>query len=472
MKNLFLLTTLLCLLVTSVQADVGQACDPSDDIDEVVSGGTLVCRGGTKVFVPTPASTTSSTATQTPAANNSQTPASTATSEQVDTVTRAIAACETAAESTVGSCATDRNGTMGGLLDGADALARGLAQMNSATGSTNAETCQTMAQTAGAANAAMGAIKANCLMSFNSCSSSCKEAEDAIKQLPAGERSTYTSQLSGHKTKCNSAQTRLKSLDQNIAGAMQAYQRSQTCVQDVTGNTLPTLEQCRANPALANCNLVLPQDCTNPQVASTNLACICQASNGRDSRCGQANLGSTSPFQGPANGADKSSVNDGTLGAQTLDAFGTKSGYEMPSITPTEKIATAPPGSPGGGGGGGGSGRGANEPKPRQAPYYPSRISAEVNKGYVGGSGAPGAFKTGQALAGGSVSPDGGWIPPKVAPNPNQINFDRFRPNEAAFKNRGLASNDVLPNGLLAPHVNIWKQVNTRYQKIMSTLTP
>ncbi|MBX2995077.1 MAG: hypothetical protein KF681_09650 [Bdellovibrionaceae bacterium] len=465
MKSLLLLTTLMLFCTIGHADSEGDPCTADDHVD----AGTYVCRNGRLVFQA--AGTTTPSGTQTPASAN-QTPASTATSEQVDAVTRAIAACETAAESTVGSCATDRNGSMGGILDGADALARGLAQMNAGTGTTSAETCQTMAQTAGAANTAMGAIKANCLMSFNSCSSSCKEAEDAIKQLPAGDRSTYTSQLSGHKTKCNSAQTRLKSLDQNIAGALQAYQRSQTCVQDTTGNQLPTLEQCRANPALPNCNLVLPQDCTNPQVASTNIACICQASNGRDSRCGQANLGSTSPYQGPAGGTDKGSINDGTLGAQTLDAFGTKSNYEMPSITPTEKINSQLPGSPGGGGMGGGSGRGANEPKPRQAAYYPSRINAEVNKGFVGGSGAPGAFKNGQALNGGTVSPDGGWIPPKVAPNPNEINFDRFRPSDAAFKNRGLASNDVLPNGLLAPHVNIWKQVNSRYQKIMSTLTP
>ncbi|MFN7728617.1 MAG: hypothetical protein ACK5P7_05635 [Bdellovibrio sp.] len=380
-----------------------------------------------------------------------------------DTVREAIQACQTAAESTEGSCATDRNSTMGSVMTAGDQIAR---SMGSMTGSTIGETCAQMANYQGAANTALGAIKANCVSSFSQCSDSCKTADDLIKQLPSAQRYEFTSQLTPLKRQCNSAQERIRGIDQNIASAMQAYQRSQACLADV-GTTMPTLAQCQANPSLPNCNLVLPQDCSNAQIAATNIACICQATNGRDPRCGSANFSSSLPNSGGT--LDQASVNDGTLGAPSLDAFGTKSDYVAPEIKPTARGEMNLQGQ-GGGGGGGISGRGANEPKPRQPGYSPSRINADVNKGFIGG-GAPG-FGTKGGLAGGSVGPDAGWIPPKVAPNPNAINFDKFRPSDANFRNRGLASNDVLPSGLLAPHVNIWKQVNSRYLKIMSTLTP
>lgn len=133
---------------------------------------------------------------------------------------------------------------------------------------------------------------------------------------------------------------------------------------------------------------------------------------------------------------------------------------------------------PGGGGGGMSGGRGsANEAKVRQAPGRPeSRINADVLRGSYsgntpGGFGARPAGAGGAAPGGGTYTGNGAWIPPKVAPNPNAINFDKFRPANMRF-DRSVASSEVLPSGLLAPHVNIWKKVNSRYLEIMSTLTP
>ena len=429
-----------------------RVCDPEkDDPRAAAGGGRESCINGQWVRDTN--------------ASASPTPANGVDEAKAQEIRQAIQTCQTAAESTQGSCATDKNSTMGSLMTAGDQIAR---SMGSMTGSATGETCAQMANYQGAANTALGAIKANCMYSFSQCSDSCKTAEDLIKQLPAAQRSEFNTQMTPLKKQCNSAQDRIKGIDQNIASAMQAYQRSQTCMADV-GQTMPTLAQCQANPSLPNCNLVLPQDCSNAQIAATNVACICQATNGRDPRCGTANFSSSLPNQGGT--MDQASINDGTLGTPNLDAFGTKNDYVAPEIKPSERGNMNLQGQGGGGGGGGISGRGANEPKPRQPGYNPSRINADINKGYIGGGSGPG-FGTKGGLAGGSVGPDTSWIPPKVAPNPNAINFDKFRPNEASFRNRGLASNDVLPSGLLAPHVNIWKQVNSRYLKIMSTLTP
>lgn len=386
----------------------------------------------------------------------------------------AIEKCASQGADTVGQCATDRaNGMMGTLLDGADAFAQ----------ATTATACQSAFDAAGAANSALLGIKTNCAMSYQTCSNSCREADSLINKFPVeSERSGFRSELSSGKTQCQSAQSRLRGIEQNIAQMQASQTRAQTCLSDVGTPTAPTGQlalqahcaQYPYDPACAQ----LRQDCSNPQYAQNNPICIC-ATNPGDSRCGNTGRGleasiptTLPPAGGGGGGIDGALGNPNALNSTLNDAAlnGPQGPFE--STTGANPRFSNSPASHGGG-----SSSLAGDPGAPGGPAGPGRSTFDTN--VLGGGGAPrGPGGSGPGGSAGSGQPVDrgtrtalGWIPPKIPSEGDAVNLERFRPKMDGLPGRGPTS-QLSSLGILGPHVNIWKQMNRRYLSLSNTLMP
>lgn len=408
---------------------------------------------------------------QAPTAARRETPASREPSDGVSDekrrqVQEAINRCSQASSSTESSCSTDRaNGMSGTFFDGADAFARSLGTTNMGAG----EACQNMAQTSSAANSAMLGVKSACVGAYQQCSDACSGAERLINELPSGQRSEFQSQLRPLKTQCQSAQTRIQGIDQNLARIQQSQQQAQNCQNDVTGNNngltqAQLLQACAQNPNLPQC-ATLRQDCSNPQFAASNQVCICVA-NPTAPGCGSGKLPSLATQNGgdATSGSNASSaLSSSSLGG--LDDMGSTGAMANPEIEPSASGETGIRSRGGDSAAFSGSAHGANTAGLKYEEDEKNFNTDVLSGRYAGGGTSFGAAPDSPV---GSYSQSGSWIPPKVGTYESKVDLNKFRPD---MQMRNPAS-DSVPSGLLASHVNIWRQMNKRYLSVMGTLKP
>lgn len=406
---------------------------------------------------------------------------------KISAAEQVIAECESQAGSAESACITEKDDWSSTGLSVADAVARGMPNGNFNLSTVSA--CQNTANAIGALNAVLAGAKVRCSNSYDSCYKACyNEVRKPLNELKSDYKKPFDERWTQAKKQCSSAKTRLANIEQNIAQATTKMQQAQSCVSDVASaqaNLIPTLAQCQANPNLQNCNQVLPA-CSNPNTAANDLACICQNTQGRDPRCGQVNYSATTPNTAGigSSGAGGAAAFDGSRGISGNSSLGSLADSLNGGSAPNEgpnglddknqggKNGLNVPSPGGSAAGGGGSHTGANQAKLKQAPQgSPSKINSDVFRGTYGGNSGFNTSGGGYKSDSGSYSRQGSWIPPKVGKNPYSVNIDKFRPN-MRLADRTIAGQSVLANGLLAPHVNIWKQVNSRYLQVGQTLAP
>lgn len=236
-------------------------------------------------------------------------------------------------------------------------------------------------------------------------------------------------------------------------------------------------EQCAKNPSLPMCAfMVNGTDCSNPQVASTNVICQCRV-NPSLPACQQQKLGDTTTglanYSVPGLGVGGA---DGLGNAKALGSFG----------------------GPGDGFGGGGVGLGS-EGKPDQGDgrslVRGSAGNAKVGEGNgnkppgrdPGGGGGGSSLNTktiaGWGYAGGGSGGGGGGSGSgsqsydqngnRYGQNGNSPNVDlrQFMPGGQRDPSRGLAGISG-PDGITGPNSNIWQKINVRYYAVSPSLLP
>jgi hypothetical protein len=119
----------------------------------------------------------------------------------------------------------------------------------------------------------------------------------------------------------------------------------------------------------------------------------------------------------------------------------------------------------------GASSKGANTPGIKKKTGSFSMINTQLSQGFVSAT----AIRFGghaNTPERGNYQQNGSWIPPRVgAATPNPVDVDRFRPSLNRKDFRAPASNNVQKD-IYASHVNMWKQINLRYQSLAETLQP
>lgn len=304
--------------------------------------------------------------------------------------------------------------------------------------------------------------KSNCASSISSCESSCSSAQSQLSSIPQDQRASFQSRASTVSSSCNSAKSGLSNIEASLAQAQNVQTRSNSCLRDTNAGQVS--EVCKANPQAPGCGGAV-QDCNNPTFASQNpTQCARPAAtalnpgsptsssapapttsadsmsslfgSGHGGNAGTAADGSslTGSDAGSSTGHDGSRAdNTSGLQGQTDAQMSLKGGANTPGVKTTGPSADAP------------------------APAPSALIGS-----------APGAWNQGPtptdpALAG-SYSTSGSWIPPKMDDGVNPGDMNRFRPNLVPAV-RGPAS-EVLPSGILASHVNIWKRMNQTYFRL------
>jgi hypothetical protein len=267
-------------------------------------------------------------------------------------------------------------------------------------------------------------------------------------------------------------------MDQQLAAIVARRQQAQACQNSVVGNTPSLADQCKANPQMAGCAALLPQDCTNPQIASTNLTCICLKTPG-DARCGYAKIGT------PAGGIDGSSGSSKGSGTPSTAAFGTSDldfgpgAADIPISNFDEGQGQGTNQKLGSFGSAAMSGTGgANVPPEKRARVAGgSGFNTSVHSGYVGGGGASAGLRGGAGSR--TAAPPGRWgagLPSASRGSASidlkgKVDLTRFLPNRENDPRRrvdGIAG----PDGITGPFSDNWKKMNNRYEALRWTLSP
>lgn len=363
--------------------------------------------------------------------------------------------------------------------------------MGQQTSSSVHAACSQMAQFSQAANAALAAYRLNCSTSVSSCVSACDQAVRFAEQngncvsspqvnidLPGVSNSTRNAiesmrtssynEMKDLRRSCDNFSTKINEANQAIANYASTSANSSQCANLTDGTGTPPDDFCKTNPKSPSC---LKADCTNPQIAATNVICIC-TSTPNDPRCNDRNQNYASPGVGDSFQADYGSI-DRAISSNDSDFSG-----DVPNV-PNIAMGDAPgsagislDGSQGSspvsamGGAGGGSGRGS----PERAGGDASGISKDINGGFYGG-GSGGGIPGNGSSAGGSYS--GRENPRSFDPTaPGKPDLRQFLPGGMNDPRSRKLAGDSSPHGISGPHSNIWKNIQNRYRIVSPTLMP
>lgn len=430
--------------------------DPYD-----VQGGRMVCneRGSWEfeaknVPVPQPRPTNLSA----PASTRSQQPTRTNPSGRTSNArggNEKFERCKASGSAVATSCSTSAvNSNAGSFTNGSSQTGQ---QISAQQQNQTADMCRQAGQNAQEAGGTIDTIISQCQGAMSACTSACSEVtESGLSQQQKNE-------LAQARSQCSSGNSALQTLQSQKSQVQQNQQRAQQCLNDVgQGGSLnePTNKEvnCTATPNAPGC-LQAKQDCSNPEFAATNEVCRCASGN-----CGEQKHAASATDEG----ADTSAVSEDA--SPTPDMNASLDGSPGAGYESSYADANLQGGGAGGGGSGGGSNSGANTPGVKASRDH-SKINANTLAGLVAAKGA-GKFGSGSQEGGedrGSYSNSGSWIPPKMSDD--AIDVNKFRPNLERDQFRKPSSMNVRSE-IYASHVNMWRQMNLRYQLLQGTFIP
>lgn len=384
------------------------------------------------------------------------------------------AACKESLRQAEGICDMNQDKDIQGAMSMANGIKN---QMENAALSNLQVACNGMGRLSQAVNAGLTGFKTYCATQVSECTETCKADYNAVQAAfaagPPVPGATMATQFDVDTVR--DMQRKCTALNRNVAGAeeglmkfMQMDQAMKNCSL-LTGNSF--MEQCRKDPTSSPlCTVGGATDCSNPQVAMTNMVCKCRANPGL-AECG----GTMGTGGGTANRTDYGSGSDTTSGA--LGNFGGADGGGDSGMI--NDIAGGenknPDGSLNRGGAGkasigesGGTGnRGGGQAG--AAAGGGSGLNAKIIGGYGFGGAAGGGYQGG----GGSQQGGGGYNNgnPAAGQNGQRVDLRQFLPGGRMDPSRGLAGISG-PDGITGPNSDIWKKINTRYSAQSNSLLP
>lgn len=390
-------------------------------------------------------------------------------------------------QSTSETCDDKRDSGLNSISNQASQIALAMGQQ---TSSSVHAACSKMAQFSQAANAAVAAYRLNCSSSISSCVSACDQAvryaeqngsclsapqvsidlpgiSEATRSIRESLRASAYNEMKEHRRTCDNFTAKINEANQAIANYATTSANSSQCANLTDGTGAPPDDFCKANPNNASC---LKADCSNPQVAASNVICIC-TNTPNDPRCNERSQHHASTG-GEVFQADYGST-DRSISANDYDYSGDVPG--VPDIAMGEASSSAgtsldgsqgsSPVSPMGGAGGGSAARGGGD-----GGSDSSGLSKDINGGFYGGGSAGGMAMGGSASGGGS---SGNGTPRSAsAGTPGKPDLRQFLPGGMNDPRGRKLAGDSSPHGISGPHSNIWKNIQNRYRIVSPTLMP
>lgn len=385
------------------------------------------------------------------------------------------AACKASLEKAEGICDMNKDKDIQGAMSMANGIKN---QMENAAMSNLQVACNGMGRLSQAVNAGLTGYKTYCSTQVSDCTEVCKNdlnaAETSLQQsrvvgppIPGSATEYDVSEVRKMRSQCTALNRNVAGAEEGLMKFMQMDQAMKNCSL-LTGNSF--MEQCRKDPTSSPlCTVGGATDCSNPQVAMTNMVCKCRANPGL-AECG----GTMGTGGGTANRTDYGSGSDTTSGA--LGNFGGADGGGDSGMindiaggenkNPDGSLNRGGAGKASIGESGGTGGRGGGQ---AGAAGGGSGLNAKIIGGYGFGGAAGGGYQGG----GGSQQGGGGYNNgnPAAGQNGQRVDLRQFLPGGRMDPSRGLAGISG-PDGITGPNSDIWKKINTRYSAQSNSLLP
>ncbi len=355
------------------------------------------------------------------------------------------------------------------------------AQIQATAMASPAALCSGFGKVTQAFDAASAAFGGYCTNAYTSCEDACNsdisQLEAQMKANPSTASLYEERVLELKKTlkQCSKLQSNINNVLQSVGSyaAMQTA-KSQYCGDQT--NALAAL--CKSQPSNALCKTSGSANCSDPNVAASNIVCICQT-NPNDPRCGAQNsIGLQAGYNGSgaASGGGSGSA-DGSLGDFGGVGGGDIMGGSNAMGSHDGGAGGMKAGFGGGRGGGGGLGGGGGGPAAgRPGAGGAAGGAAGANTKIISGYGVGGASGSAVGRAGGYGGQPGG---PGAQPGKNgylgangkPVDLRKFLPGGQMDPSRGLAG-AAGPDGITGPNTDIWQKVQNRYFSISPSLLP
>jgi hypothetical protein len=379
-----------------------------------------------------------------------------------------VQACVDKAAKALEDCDMSENSEYKDLMNAADQAAK---SFQNASQSSIVGACGSVAKISQAANGFLATYKVTCSTSVNACQSACSEAETSVKaRTPANPDAE--NRVKAAKADCSKSSSRLSGVDGQIAGIVQTQANSSQCAKlTAQGDALPsmpTIAQCRQNPALAGCATVLGVDCLNPSVASSNLVCVCQKKP-NDSRCTGLSVSGLPNVGAGLDGTASAKIDTSGFGSPNFDS-GSNSGDAPAFFNGEESLSSGLPKMVAGGSAGLSGQKGINEASKKGGKGKPTgNFDTNVYGGYRGGGGPMGPGRPGQSAQPGAAA--------NAAKNGlnngkgNSVDYTKFLPKQNEWGPRRAVASGY-PDGITGPFSDNFKKVNEQFQRQRLSLLP
>lgn len=355
------------------------------------------------------------------------------------------------------TCDQDKNSS----LSTAKSVVSSLGPAANVMGVVNA--CQKIGQAVAATQAGLAAFKTDCEEAQSKCLDSCGNILNQINSkcglgndpnTTAAIRKNSADEVGAHIQSCQSLTQKTMEAESAIGSLINSARQASNCSSDAGGGmqaAIPTM------------------DCSNPQIAATDLVCICSRTP-QDTRCAgvSGKLGFGGTRNSPLGGATLSNPS-GKIDASGLDL---SSSTNAASLGAAGKVDGEIPGGRQGGAGLGDSGGslagGAGVGGAGVATGSDPSDKTHINAGFLGSGGASGSGYYGSGGTGGAnynsnvnngyQKYNGGFDPSKYLPG-------KYDPK------RSIAG-AVGADGLTGPNSMIWDKISNRYRSKMSSMRP
>lgn len=357
--------------------------------------------------------------------------------------------CVQEVQSATNICDQDKNSSLGS----AKSVVSSLGTAGNVMGVVNA--CDKIGQAVTAAQAGFAAFKTDCEAAQTKCLDSCQNILKQINSSCMGATVADTEII--QKNSANAVGSNIESCQKLAQKTMEA----ETAIA-MTLKSAMQASNCSKDAGGTGQNQVVATDCSNPQIAATDLVCVC-SKNPQDQRC--SNVSSKLGFSGNRNMAatNLNSNSPANIGDMSLE-----DSTNMASLGKGEKVTGEDPGGKMGGSGVGDDGGVSPNGMSAGNTQYGEDPSGKtnINNGFIGNSGSGGSSFYGGSGGGGRSYPG---VNDGFQRGAN-VDYSKFMPGKYDPK-RNIAG-AIGAGGLTGPNSMIWDKISNRYRMKMSSLRP
>jgi hypothetical protein len=378
--------------------------------------------------------------------------------DSVNLKTGAIYKCVEATDKAKDDCRLDRSDEMKAFLN----FGQMMGAMVQASSKQDESYCNKMKNMGDLASSGLSGFKLYCASGYATCSSECDKAKTFLNSMPVDnpEYPEAEAQVKKASKDCGKLTGSLAEAAGYIVVMVQNNANAKQCKQ-MLGKV--ENEMCKANKELCDPNAAL--DCSNPQVAMTNLVCKCKSNPNAEGCNGNVSGLSANNMIDPNGMADTAGLGGGnaklpSAGGDIPEQYGFPFDGK-PSEGKGANLSLGKGGSHGGGlPGGGGGGAPAGKPG-----HGGSNLNAGILNGWQGGRGNQGGWgNTGGGWGDGNKAAAANGKNPymTVDKNGNPVDLRQFLPGQNMDATRGIAGISG-PDGITGPNSSLWQKVRVRY---------